>query len=91
MRYYCEILKENCIKNADVIAFRSATRTKGLTYSDLWEYSGRVYAYLKKHSFGKEDMVLICLPRGIRTMVAAIGIFRLGAAFTIVESTYAKE
>ena len=91
MRYYCEILKENCIKNADVIAFRSAARTKGLTYSELWEYSGRVYAYLKKHSFGKEDMVLICLPRGIRTMVAAIGIFRLGAAFTIVESTYAKE
>ena len=91
MKKYCEQLRENCIQNADVIAFKSAARTKGLTYSELWEYSGSVYAYLKQHSIGKEDMVFICLPRGIRTMVAAVGIIRSGAAFVIVESTYAKD
>ena len=91
MKKFLEQLEENCQEHGSFIALKSQARTKGLTYSQLWEYSGRVYAYLKKHSVGKENMALICMPRGIRTIVAAIGVWRAGAAFTIVESNYAKE
>ena len=91
MKKYLEQLEENCREHGGFIALKSKARMKGLSYSQLWEYSGRVYAYLKKHGIVKENMVLICMPRGVRTIVAAIGIWRAGAAFTIVESNYAKE
>lgn len=91
MKKYLEQLEENCREHGGFIALKSKARIKGLTYSQLWEYSGRVYAYMKKHGIGKENMLLICMPRGIRTIVAAIGVWRAGAAFTIVESNYARE
>ena len=88
---FIEELEQNFIEFPDRTALKSKHRRKGLSYGELDQYSGRVYAYLKKHKIGKENFVLICLPRGIRTIVAAIGVWKAGAAFTIVEDTYAPE
>lgn len=90
MKKFIEQLQDNC-KNRDHIAIKSSARTKGIIYSQLWDFSGRLYSYLKTNCYGREDMILICLPRGIRSLTSIIGIIRAGAAFTIVESTYAKE
>ena len=64
---------------------------KGLTFLELSLLSGRVYAWLKEHSIGREDVVLINLPRGVFPMVAVIGILKAGAAFVLTEDTYAPE
>ena len=53
--------------------------------------SGRLYAYLKKNGIGKNEKVMICLPRGELCYIAAIGVFKAGAAFTMVEDTYVEE
>ena len=67
------------------------TVTKGITYEDLNELSGRVYAWLKQKGIGKEDFVLINLTRGVLPVVAIVGILKAGAAFALVEENYARE
>lgn len=49
-----------------------------LTFYELDELSGRVYAFLKSKCIGKEDFVMICLPRGVRCCVAFIGAIKAG-------------
>ncbi len=63
----------------------------GVTYHQAEELSGRVYAWLKDRDIGKEDFVLINLPRGVLPFLAAIGVWRAGAAFVIVEEHYSPE
>ena len=65
--------------------------SKGITYSKLDDMSGRVYAYLSQKGVGKEDFVLINLPRGIMPIIAMIGVWKAGAAWALVEDTYAPE
>lgn len=65
--------------------------TKGLTYEQFDAASGKVYAYLKKQGIGREDFVLIDLPRGVLPVVAMIGVWKAGAAWVLVEDTYAPD
>src|SRR5574344_1535909 len=64
---------------------------KGISYEELDNLSGRVYGWLKAQNIGKEDFVLINLPRGVLPVVAIIGILKDGAAFALVEDNYAPE
>lgn len=65
--------------------------TQGMTYGRFYRLSGKVYSFLKEKGIGREDMVLINLPRGIQHIIAMAGVWRAGAAFVIVEDTYAPE
>ncbi len=67
------------------------SHTKGITYSNLDDMSGRVYAYLKDKGVGREDFVLINLPRGVLPIITMIGVWKAGAAWALVEDTYAPE
>ena len=64
---------------------------KGVSYEQLRDISGRVYAYLKARNIGKEDFVMIKLPRSVQPIIAMIGVWRAGAAFVLVEDTLAPE
>ena len=64
---------------------------KGVSFEQLRVFSGRVYAYLKARNIGKEDFVMIKLPRGVQPLIAMIGVWRAGAALIIVEDTLAPE
>ena len=65
--------------------------SKGITYAQLDDMSGRVYAWLKENKIGREDFVLIDLPRGVLPVIAMIGVWKAGAAWALVEDTYAPE
>ena len=65
--------------------------SKGITYAQLDDLSGRIYAYLKQNNIGKEDFVLINLPRGVMPIITMIGVWKAGAAWALVEDTYAPE
>ena len=64
---------------------------KGWTRARVDRASARVYGYLKQHGIGREDFVMICLPRGVFPIIAMIGVWKAGAAFVAVEDTYAPE
>ncbi len=55
------------------------------------ELSDRVRAFLKKQGIGKDDVVLVHLDRGVKPVIAIMGVLKAGAAFTVVESGYAQE
>ncbi len=65
--------------------------SKGINYTQLDDLTGRVYAYLKKKGIGKEDFVLIDLPRGVQPVIAMLGVWKAGAAWALVEDTYAPD
>ncbi len=65
--------------------------TKGITYAQLDDMSGRVYGYLKANNIGKEDFVLLNLPRGVLPVIAMVGVWKAGAAWALVEDTYAPD
>ena len=67
------------------------THTKGITYAMLDDMTGRVYAHLKEKGIGKEDFVLINLPRGVLPVIAMLGVWKAGAAWALVEDTYAPD
>lgn len=65
--------------------------SKGITYEQLDDMSARVYGWLKANGIGREDFVLIDLPRGVLPVIAMIGVWKAGAAWALVEDTYAPE
>ena len=65
--------------------------SKGITYSQLDDMTAKIYGWLKTNGIGKEDFVLIDLPRGVLPIAAMLGVWRAGAAFVLVEDNYAFE
>ena len=47
--------------------------SSGISYAQLDDMSGRVYAWLKQNGIGREDFVLIDLPRGVLPVIAMVG------------------
>ena len=84
-------LKKNSVTFSNRLAVALDYKDETLTYGELWNLSGKVYAYLKSHNIGREDFVLINLPRSPKITVALIGIWRAGAAGTITEKGYPAE
>ena len=93
MKRYIERIWElmNDAETKHNVPLYDETLPKGINYDQLRVLSGRVYAYLKARGIGREDFVMIKLPRGVQPIIAMIGIWRAGAAFVIVEETLAPE
>lgn len=86
-----ELLEQYTKEKPSASILFDEAHNKGITYAQLDDMSGRVYAYLKAQGIGKEDFVLIDLPRGVLPIIAMIGIWKAGAAWALVEDTYAPE
>ena len=91
MNYIIDQLEVYTKENASTAILFDEAHSKGITYAQLDDLTGRVYAYLKKHGIGKEDFVLINLPRGVMPIIAMLGVWKAGAAWALVEDTYAPE
>ncbi|MCR5651825.1 MAG: non-ribosomal peptide synthetase [Lachnospiraceae bacterium] len=81
---------EKAERKADEL-FLSDCGTSNLTFSETVIVSGRVYRYLKEKGIGREDFVMILLPRGVQAFAAMIGAWRAGAAFVALEEGYPEE
>ena len=86
-----EILTKNMALYKDQPVLRDEKNPEGITYGQLDQMSGRVYGWLKKEGIGREKIVMIHMPRGAEAFVAAIGVLRAGAAYTLTEAGYPKE
>ena len=91
MKTIIDLLQQYTAEAPGTTILFDEAHSKGISYAQLDDMSGRVYAYLKKNNIGREDFVLIDLPRGILPIVAMIGIWKAGAAWALVEDTYAPE
>lgn len=91
MEYIIEKLAQYTRMKPDEAILFDDAHSRGITYAQLLDMSGRVYAYLKQNGIGKEDFVLLNLPRGVMPVIAMVGVWRAGAAWALVEDTYAPE
>ena len=91
MEYIIEKLKQYTSQRPDEPILFDDANSKGITYAQLDEMSGKVYAYLKQKGIGREDFVLLGLPRGVMPIIAMVGVWKAGAAWALVEDTYAPE
>ena len=91
MEYIIEKLRQYTVEKPDEAILFDDAHGKGITYARLDEMSSRIYAWLKQNGIGREDFVLLNLPRGVMPVIAMIGVWKAGAAWVLVEDTYAPE
>lgn len=91
MKSFVEKFEENVKLSPNKSLFFDEANTKGISYSVIDEVSSKIYHYLTNKGIGKEDFVLINLPRGVQPIMAMVGVWKTGAAFTIVEDNYAPD
>lgn len=89
--YFVEKLKQNAEKYPDRLALALDFGQEPVSWAELWEQSGRVYAFLKSKGYGREDFVMLLLPRSPRMFIAMLGVLRTGAAFVFMEDSYPEE
>ena len=77
--------------NPAALALTDERHPRGLSRRQVDELSGRVCAWLKQKKIGREDFVFLCLPRGAVPLIALLGVWKAGAAFTMVEDNYPPE
>ena len=78
LEWFAEHIPDNCavISGPD----------ERLTFGELWQLSGKIYAWLKRKGIGAEDVVMYCLPRGLMLYACMAGTMRAGAAFVLAET-----
>lgn len=86
---FIEKFEENVRQYPDKVILQDAETQ--LTFRELDDLSGRVYAYLKEKGIGKEDFVMISLPRGVKCIVSMLGVWKAGAALVICDIWEAAE
>ena len=89
--YIFQVWQKQLIKRPNEIFLVDVGHNIKFTLKESDEISGKVYAYLKDKRIGKEDFVLINLPRGATTILAMLGVWKAGAAFVVTEDTLAPE
>lgn len=62
-----------------------------LTYLELETESAKIYRYLKDRGIGKEQFVTILMPRNIHFFSCMLGVWKAGAAYTMMEEGYPAE
>ena len=77
--------------NPAALALSDERHPRGLSRRKVDELSARVFAWLKEKQIGREDFVFLCLPRGAVALIAILGVWKAGAAFTLVEDNYPPE
>lgn len=91
MNFILDTLRDYTAKNPNAAILFDDAHAKGLTYAQFDDMTARVYAFLKANGIGKEDFVLIRLPRGVLPVVAMLGVWKAGAAWALVEDDYAPD
>ena len=88
--YVCERWAE-LVRDDPHAFFLTEEDSADFTRQQVDELSSRVYAWLLQKGVAAEDFVLIRLPRDARPFIVMLGVWKVGAAFTVVEDTYAPE
>jgi len=89
--YLCERWGELVEKDPEAVFLIEEATGEQFTRRQVEECSACVYAWLTERGIGAEDFVLIRLPRGAAPYIAMLGVWKAGAAFTVVEDDYAPE
>lgn len=89
--YIMEAWAKSVSDKPNALVLTDERHPRGISRHKVDELSGKVYGWLRAKQIGKEDFVLICLPRGGIALISILGVWKAGAAFTLVEDNYPPE
>ena len=89
--YVCRSWMNVVSQDPEAVFLTAEVSGKCFTRRQVDELSSLVYGYLCSMGIGTEDFVLIRLPRDARPFITMLGVWKAGAAFTVVEDDYAPE
>ena len=88
--FLCEFLKQtDRVKDLSAVVDQGGKRRTG--YAELNDISGRLAKWLKRKGIKKEDVVAICVPRGMEFVATRIAVMKAGAAWVGTEALMGKE
>lgn len=89
--YFLENWYNRVEKDGDRTLIVDGCGDRKFTASQMEQASGKIYAWLKKQGIGANDFVMINMPRGGEAVICMLGVWKAGAALTIVEDDYAPD
>ena len=89
--YLLDVWSKKVSENPSARMLTDECHPHGLSRRAVDDLSGKVYAWLREKQISREDFVLLCLPRGAAALVCMLGVWKAGAAFTMVEDNYPPE
>ena len=89
--FICERWEELVIQSPSKAFIIEEVSGRVFTRQQTDELSARVYGWLLMNNIGPEDFVMIKFPRDARPFIVMLGVWKAGAAFTVVEDSYAPE
>ena len=89
--YICERWAEIAARSPEKPFIVEEVSGRSFTRQQVDELSARVCGWLLAKNIGPEDFVMIRFPRDARPFIAMLGVWKTGAAFTVVEDNYAPE
>lgn len=89
MKRYLERLGEVIRRYPDRTAFVAGDER--ISYAQVDDESARVYAYLKAQGIGREQFVLVLMPRDVHFFSCILGVMKAGAAFAHLEEGYPQK
>ena len=90
---YLPSVIDDFVNQASRSPHREAIREgdRSLTYGELDRLSNQLAYFLKGRSIGLNDVVGLCIPRSIESVVAVVGIWKAGAAYVPLDPSYGKK
>ena len=89
--YICEQWAKVVARSPSSAFIAEELSGRSYTRQQVDELSARVCGWLSSKGIGAEDFVMIRFPRDARPFIAMLGVWKAGAAFTVVEDDYAPE
>jgi acyl-coenzyme A synthetase/AMP-(fatty) acid ligase len=91
MLKFFEKYQESVKRYPDKTAFAYTGNGKTISYRELDEISGKAHRWLKGKGIGREDHVVIRLPRGAMIPAMMLGVWKNGSSCIVCEASMAKE
>ena len=82
-----EIFTEFVEQVPDRVILSDALHPEGLSWREVDTITARISAGLKRLGIGRDDFVMVSMPRGIEVYCACLGIIRAGGAYVIADDT----
>ncbi|MFC6021711.1 amino acid adenylation domain-containing protein [Plantactinospora solaniradicis] len=81
-----DLFAARAARSPDAVAVRCGAEV--LTYGELEAQANRLARYLAAVGVDRENVVGLCLPRGVRLVVAIMAVWKAGAAYTYLDPDY---
>lgn len=83
------LFEQQVLKTPNACALRF--KEKQYSYRELNQQANQLAHYLRAKKIGRNQLLAICLPRGIEMMVALLGVLKAGAAYLPLDPAYPEE